>query len=36
MQLEHEAADVTEKLDTPHEYTPWVVIDGEHDKEIET
>ena len=25
----------TESLDPPHNYVPWIVVDGEHDNEIQ-
>ena len=26
----------TESLDPPHNYVPWIVVDGQHDNEIQT
>ena len=25
----------TESLDPPHNYVPWIVVDGQHDDEIQ-
>ena len=26
----------TESLEPPHNYVPWIVVDGQHDNEIQT
>ena len=33
--LEHAMGAKTESLDPPHNYVPWVVVDGEHSNEIQ-
>ena len=33
--LEHAMGAKTESLDPPHNYVPWIVVDGEHDNETQ-
>ena len=33
--LEHAMGAKTESLDPPHNYVPWIVVDGEHDNDIQ-
>jgi len=34
-QLEHEMALLTEKLNPPHQYVPWITLNGVHTEEIQ-
>ena len=33
--LEHAMGAKTESLDPPHNYVPWIVVEGEHDNELQ-
>ena len=32
----HELAEATDSLNPPHLYVPWIVMDGVHNKTVET
>jgi interferon gamma-inducible protein 30 len=33
--FQHEVADFTEKVNPPHKYVPWIIVDGTHDAKVE-